>query len=244
MLQAYVASGAYTTAVNRYRVRRWMRYQYGAASVIQAVVRGFLVRSRMRWQGVAAMNMQRSFRGHIARNELRKQRLARLTILRVFRGHQARNTAWLKRAAGEIVRKVARGAIGRMRARKRRRELAVLRAALRLQAFLRGISTRHLMKTATERQKLINRARQRLRDVTALEWEKFITQKNPSTATTVVSAAVCVLMNIPRPSWKKTQKLMKNAAYVVSWCEFCRRWRHLTSRPRHVQVPTRAAASR
>mgnify|MGYP000630685422 CR=1 FL=1 len=197
-----------------YRVRRWMRYQYGAAAVIQAIVRGFLVRQRMRWQGVAALNMQRSFRGHIARNNLRRQRRARHLILRVFQGHKARNRAWLRRAAGEIVRKVARGALGRMRARKRRQELAVLRAALRIQAFLKGISTRRLMETATARQKLINRAKQRLKDVTALEWEKFINQKNPSTASTVVAAAVCVLMNIPRPSWRKTQKLMKNAAFV------------------------------
>ena len=103
-----------------------------------------------------------------------------------------------------------------MRARKRRRELAVLRAAMKVQSFLRGISTRRLMRTATKRQMLINRARQRLRDVTAMEWEKFINQKNPSTASTVVAAAVCVLMNIPRPSWRKTQKLMKNAACVAA----------------------------
>lgn len=143
-------------------------------------------------------------------------------VARLYRGHSARVNAAIRRWAGDTVRRVAKGALGRYRARKRRHKLARQRAALRIQNFLRGewaysgsigvveslvltpavvvwrypppagMSTRSLLRTATQRNMMLERARRRLMAMSSADWNRFIEQRNPSTPTTVVAAAVRV----------------------------------------------------
>lgn len=53
-----------------------------------------------------------------------------------------------------------------------------------------GMSTRSLLRTATQRNMMLERARRRLMAMSSADWNRFIEQRNPSTPTTVVAAAV------------------------------------------------------